>query len=489
MGPSGPSLLIDLRPCYEGFAGIPQETRLLFAMFAGLRLRRYGALASGSHFVTRHGTSSTPFGRVLDQTKALISQDTRRAQWAFGIDGWMPEFLRRRLFKPYLVLSEKGRSDKLNMRIDSEMFEDFLWMKLFDLTLPPRDRHLIHRAEFYATELGHDYARGLSLLPRAFQRRLDTTGWDILFCANVSPYLPAAETAMMVRYYDALPLLSPHTIGEPWPHTMSHARMLERNMQNGASFYCDSEPVRNDLLNLFPEAEKRVHTIPATVAAEYYPDIRPERELQTILCRRQSALTAGDRAPPARLPKLFMATSTLEPRKNYLKLFRGFEIARALTSEPIQLLIVANPGWRSEAEVAELKTLVREGAYHLSGVPLSELRVLYSMAHCVVAPSRAEGFDYSGAEAMACGTPVIASDIPVHRWVYGDGAAYFDPYSEEELGNMIARFAELPRDEGHLAALRDTGLRQAANYAPNALAPRWETAIQLEAAKRGLTPV
>jgi hypothetical protein len=77
----------------------------------------------------------------------------------------------------------------------------------------------------------------------------------------------------------------------------------------------------------------------------------------------------------------------------------------------------------------------------------------------------------------------------VHRWVYGEGAAYFDPYSEEELGNMIARFAELPRDEGHLAALRDTGLRQAANYAPNALAPRWETAIQLEAAKRGLTPV
>jgi glycosyltransferase involved in cell wall biosynthesis len=138
---------------------------------------------------------------------------------------------------------------------------------------------------------------------------------------------------------------------------------------------------------------------------------------------------------------------------------------------------VANPGWRSTTELAELKALVREGTYHLSGVPLAELRVLYSMAHCVVAPSRAEGFDYSGAEGMSCGTPVIASDIPVHRWVYGDAAVYFDPYDEEELGETMARLAELPRETGTLADLREKGLRQAALYNPQALAPRWEVAI------------
>ena len=40
-----------------------------------------------------------------------------------------------------------------------------------------------------------------------------------------------------------------------------------------------------------------------------------------------------------------MAVSTLEPRKNYLKLFHAFEIAKRITSQPMQLLIVANPGW------------------------------------------------------------------------------------------------------------------------------------------------
>ena len=476
----GPSLMLDLRPCYEGYAGIPQEVRLLFAMFSGLKLKRFAGLASGIHYTSRRMKAETPYERVMAQTRLLISQDTKRAHWAPGLS-MLPGFVRRRLFKPYLVLSEMFRREKLDLQIDSHLFEDFIWTKLFDRTLAPQDRPLIHKAEYFATELGHEYARSFSLLPRPFQRRIDTEGWDVFFGASVSPYRLAPGTKMMIRYYDALPLLSPHTIGEPWPHALSHGRMLQRNMEDGAEFYCDSEPVREDVLRLFPQAERRVHTIPVTVAQEFYPDVRPERDFRTILARRVSPATASSRssAPPpaAALPRLFMAVSTLEPRKNYLKLFHAFEIARRMTKQPIQLLIVANPGWRSEAELTELKALVREGTYHVAGVPTAELRILYSMAHCVVAPSRAEGFDYSGVEGMACGAPVIASDIPVHRWVYGDAAEYVDSYDEQALARMIARIAELPREEGHLSEMRDRGFRQAALYRPATLAPRWEQAI------------
>jgi glycosyltransferase involved in cell wall biosynthesis len=344
----------------------------------------------------------------------------------------------------------------------------------------PHDRTILHRAEYFATELGHEYARSLSMLPRIFQRRIDSCGWDVFFAGSVSPYKLHPGTAAMIRYYDTLPLTSPHTVGEPWPHAMSHGRMLQRNMLDGASFYCDSEPVREDLLRLFPQAEKRVHTIPVVLAPEYRPEVRPRRELCAILNRRANSVTAAGSQglEPTEVPPLIMAVSTLEPRKNYLKLFRAFEIATRMAKQPVQLLIVANSGWRADTELAELKKLVREGTYHLSGVPMAELRVLYSMAHCVVAPSRAEGFDYSGAEAMACGTPVLASDIPVHRWVYGNAAEYFDPYDEEALARMIVRAVDLPRDEGKLAEMRERGLRRAALYSPSALAPRWEEAIR-----------
>jgi glycosyltransferase involved in cell wall biosynthesis len=484
-GPAGPSLLMDLRPCYDGYAGIPQEARLLFALFSGLRLRRLGGLASGVHFTSRRGRAASPYERTLEQTKVLIAQHTGRSHWPAGLDLLLGKRARRALAKPRIMLGEMLRAERLDLRIDSEIFADYLWMKLFDRTLAPSARSILQRAEFYATEIGHEHARSISMLPLPFQRRLRSRGWDLFFAATVSPYRPADGTGLMIRYYDALPLLSPHTLGEPWAHALSHARMLLRNMRAGADFYCASEPVREELLQLFPDAEARVHTIPVTVAPDYYPDPRSDRDLRTILLRRRSQTTLFlPNDLPEKLPKLFMAVATLEPRKNYLKLFRAFEIARSITAEPMQLLVVANPGWRSEGELTELQALVSEGAFHLSDVPLRELRVLYSMAHCVVAPSRAEGFDYSGAEGMACGTPVIASDIPVHRWVYGEAAEYFDPYDEEQLGRMMARFAEQDRTGGHLATLRDRGLRRAMLYRPEALAPRWEAAIQQAAARR-----
>ncbi len=472
-----PKLLMDLRPCYEGFAGIPQETRLLFAMFARMGLPRFGGLASGLHYTSRRSRTRTPFEGVLAQTQALIAQDTKRHHWPMPLS-MLPKFVKRKLFKPWLVISEALRAEKLDLPLDAVRFEDYLWMKLFDNTLPPTDRSLLKHAEYFITELGHEYARSLSLMPRVAQRHLHSQGWDIFLGASVSPYRVAPGTTMIVRYYDALPLLSPHTIGAPWMHALSHARMLHRNFRQGAHFVCDSEPVRQDLLSLFPGSEAQIRTIPVIVSPTLYPDVRSEVELQTILERRRSAVTAGRfRVAGGRMPKLFMAVSTLEPRKNYLKLFSAFDQARAMTREPMQLVIVANKGWRSDQELTELKRLVREGVYHLSGVPADELRVLYSMAHAVIAPSRAEGFDYSGAEGMACGTPVIASDIPVHRWVYGGAADYFDPYSSEGLANLMVQYAALPRGTGRLAEQSARGMREARRYHPDTLAPVWQQTI------------
>ncbi len=472
-----PSLLIDLRHCYEGFAGIPQEWRLLFAMFARMGLPRLGGVASGLTHTHRHHPVRTPFEAVFAQTQAIVAQDTLRQHWPLPLS-LLPAAVLRRLFKYWLVVSESGRTEKLDLKLDNGRFADYLWMRLFEKSLPTSDREVVRRAEFFLTEVGYEYANSLTALPHFAQRRMNTAGWNVFLTASVSPYSVMPGTQAVVRYYDALPLLSPHTVGDPWEHAKSHSRRLARNMAAGAHFICDSEPVRQDLLNLFPRAEPRLRTIPVIVSADLYRDARPEAQVRSILERRRSPATSTNKGPVVGpLPKLFIVVSTLEPRKNYLKLFQAFEQARAMTTEPMQLVIVANKGWRADLEMAELKRLVGTGVFHLSAVPAEEIRVLYSVAHAVIAPSRAEGFDLSGAEGMACGTPVIASDIPVHRWVYGDAAAYFDMYATDALARLIAEYAALPRGEGHLAEQSARGLIQARRYHPDTLAPAWEQAM------------
>ena len=69
------------------------------------------------------------------------------------------------------ILSLMAREEQLDLPIDPALFEDYLWMKLFDNTLAPSERGMLARAEFFATALGHENARSLSLLPLPFQRK------------------------------------------------------------------------------------------------------------------------------------------------------------------------------------------------------------------------------------------------------------------------------------------------------------------------------
>lgn len=73
-----------------------------------------------------------------------------------------------------------------------------------------------------------------------------------------------------------------------------------------------------------------------------------------------------------------------------------------------------------------------------------QLAQLYTNARALVFPSLMEGFGLPGIEAMAYGTPVIASDIPVFREVYGDAFLPFNPDDSEGLADAIRRVLDDP---------------------------------------------
>jgi glycosyltransferase involved in cell wall biosynthesis len=147
------------------------------------------------------------------------------------------------------------------------------------------------------------------------------------------------------------------------------------------------------------------------------------------------------RKPLEATPRYIMAVSTLEPRKNYAGLIQAFNavrfregVERALPN--LKLLIVGSPGWKFEPILAVMKDFVARGdIIHLEHVTSEELRVLYTHAEALVYPSHAEGFGFPPLEAMQCDVPVIASDLPEHRWVLGDAALYCNSY---DVGRMAA---------------------------------------------------
>ncbi len=129
-------------------------------------------------------------------------------------------------------------------------------------------------------------------------------------------------------------------------------------------------------------------------------------------------------------------------------------------------LLVAG-GARLDARGADVEFLGR--------VSDEELQQFYRGASAFLDPSLYEGFGYGVLEAMACGAPVVASDVTSIPEVAGEAALLCDPRSPEELAAALRRVLDEP---GLAGSMRERGLRQAARFT-------WEaTAAGLSAALR-----
>ena len=173
--------------------------------------------------------------------------------------------------------------------------------------------------------------------------------------------------------------------------------------------------------------------------------------------------------------RYIVAVSTLEPRKNYKTLIRAWYRYNATSERPVTLVVVANQGWRNDDVLQRMRPHQLDGSLiHLEQVPAADLRQLYENAEAVICPSIAEGFDLSGVEAMECGTPVVASDIAVHRETYGDAAVYFNTWRSEELAD---RMRGLLCKEGGREDFIRRGRQVAERYTLSSVTKEWETLL------------
>ena len=192
---------------------------------------------------------------------------------------------------------------------------------------------------------------------------------------------------------------------------------------------------RRDIIELLGVPEHRVLMLPGR-AAPGVPRAAPSPRSRA--CGGPTASTAAT----------WCRSGTLEPRKNLPTLLRAFDRLRARRRTPtadLDLVVIGGRGWRDRELRAEIATRLASGRLHTLGyVPENDLVALYGGAEVLAYPSHFEGFGLPVVEAMACGTPVVATDVPALREVSG-GAAVLVPLGDElALADAVADFVGNP---------------------------------------------
>lgn len=209
----------------------------------------------------------------------------------------------------------------------------------------------------------------------------------------------------------------------------SHRIWFDRSVADADAVFVNSHGTRDRLLHFNGRAADLV--IEPAVDEHYRP--LPPQQTQEAIAHLSAAY--GIRPP------YILAVGTLEPRKNLETLFRAFALLRSDASfASYQLVLVGPRGWQGQALMQELQSAHGLGVRLPGFVPEEDMPLLMSSARVLVCPSLYEGFGMPVAEALACGTRVLVSNLPELIEASQGTAARWEPESGANgLASDLAR--------------------------------------------------
>ena len=256
-------------------------------------------------------------------------------------------------------------------------------------------------------------------------------GNRVVFAPNFVPPRPlaAARGPLVATVHDMTLHRTPWAMREETRAELE--RKLDPTIARARAVITPSETVRAELL-------ERGGAPPAAVHAVHEAG-------------RLHHTTPGERPDvPARF---ILHVGTIEPRKNVATLLDAWPRLRAALPETPPLVLCGNLGWRRESIEGALDRAAVEGWLLWLGYVRDEtLRALYEHAALVVCPSHYEGFGLPLVEAMAAGTPIVCSDIPVFREVAADAATFVPPDDADAWARTVAEVLSNPDRARDLAA-------------------------------------
>jgi glycosyltransferase involved in cell wall biosynthesis len=296
--------------------------------------------------------------------------------------------------------------------------------------------------------------------PRALPRPLVLETWlpavvrrDRLDLLHTTAFAPGAmgRTPVVLTLHDLVPWEMPQTMsrGQRMYFRPAQERLLRSSRLRGV--VTDAECTADDIRRRF-QWHGPVVSAAVGLGQSWTPAPRPPARTSTG--RTVNLLTVG----------------TLEPRKG----LHVVEACLAVLKErgvDVRWSLVGRRGWGTQPP---------DGIVELGSLSDVELLHAYRTADALVAPSLLEGFDLPVLEALACGTPVVASDIAVHREHFGEVARLARAGDAEDTAEQILTALSL---EGDVAA-REARVQHAQRFtwrrSAEAVVQSWQSALTPE---------
>jgi glycosyltransferase involved in cell wall biosynthesis len=223
-------------------------------------------------------------------------------------------------------------------------------------------------------------------------------------------------------------------------------KWVPRSVQQADHVIAVSKATRQDLIELYQTPPEKITVLYHGVTPEFQPITNPA---QLAAVRQKYGLGNNP---------FILSVSTIQPRKNYQRLIR----ALAQIDSSYALVIAGGKGWGYEAVFEEVSRLGLEKRVHFPGfIADADLPALYSTASVFVYPSLYEGFGLPILEAMACGTPVVASNQSSLPEVVGEAGLLVDPYNVDAIAAAMSQLLHNPNLQQQLSS---AGQQQAKNF-------------------------
>lgn len=260
--------------------------------------------------------------------------------------------------------------------------------------------------------------------------------------AHLVHVLPARRVGVYCHDIDAFRVLLPRSFGPYAKRVM--ARCILAGMRSAALVFYSTEAVKDELLanGLLPAA--RLVNAPYGTAPEFSPQVS---DWDAVVRARVGG-------------RYILHVGTCIPRKNTTFLLHL--LCRMREEQPALKLLQVGGTWPDPQRTLLAELGLAHAVLQVRDIPRAELAAMYRQAEVVALPSLSEGFGLPMIEALACGTKVLATDLPVFREV-GGAAAEYAP--ESDLGAWVQALrgiSRLGRD-----SFREPCLRQAARYSWN----------------------